>query len=107
MQDFRDPKVIWDADRGQWFMVNAEGQKLGFYTSPNLRSWQRVGEFVRTDLGLLECPDLFRMTADDGTSHWILGTSANGKSRGLQATYAYWTGTFNGTPFTNDHAVPE
>ncbi|MDQ0144621.1 MULTISPECIES: glycoside hydrolase family 32 protein [Pseudarthrobacter] len=107
VQDFRDPKVIWDADRGQWFMVNAEGQKLGFYTSPNLRSWRRVGEFVRTDLGLLECPDLFRMTADDGTSHWILGTSANGKGRGLPATYAYWTGAFNGITFAPDHAEPE
>ncbi|MEV4989856.1 glycoside hydrolase family 32 protein [Pseudarthrobacter sp. LMD1-1-1.1] len=107
VQDFRDPKVIWDADRGQWFMVNAEGQKLGFYTSPNLRSWQRVGEFIRTDLGLLECPDLFQMTADDGTSHWVLGTSANGKGRGLPATYAYWIGSFNGTTFVPDQAEPE
>ncbi|MDN3483448.1 glycoside hydrolase family 32 protein [Arthrobacter sp. APC 3897] len=107
VQDFRDPKVIWDTDRGRWFMINAEGQKLGFYTSSNLRSWQRVGEFVRTDLGLLECPDLFRITADDGTSHWVLGTSANGKGRGLPATYAYWTGDFNGATFAPDQAEPE
>ncbi|MDQ0865017.1 hypothetical protein [Arthrobacter globiformis] len=71
--------MIWDTDRGRWFMVNAEGQKLGFYTSADLRSWRRVGEFVRTDLGVLECPDIFRMTADDGSSHWILRTSANGR----------------------------
>lgn len=107
VHDFRDPKVIRDADRGRWFMANAEGQKLGFYASPDLRSWKRVGEFVRTDLGLLECPDLFRMTADDGTSHWVLGTSANGKGRGLPATYAYWTGAFDGSSFTPDHAEPE
>ena len=75
---------------------NAEGQKIGFYVSADLRSWQRVGQFVRTDLGVLECPDIFRMTADDGTSHWILGMSANGKGRGLPATYAYWTGRFDG-----------
>ena len=43
--------MIWDADRGRCFMVKAEAQKLGFYTSADLRSWRRVGEFVRTDLG--------------------------------------------------------
>ena len=107
VHDFRDPKVIWDEDRQRWFMANAEGQKLGFYASPDLRSWQRVGEFVRSDLGLLECPDLFLMTADDGTPHWVLGTSANGKGRGLPATYAYWTGVFDGSSFTPDHPEPE
>lgn len=105
--DFRDPKVIWDSDRSRWFMANAEGQKIGFYASADLRSWTRVGEFVRTDLGLLECPDIFRMTADDGTSHWILGTSANGKGRGLPATYAYWTGRFDGVSFVTDRDEPE
>jgi levanbiose-producing levanase len=106
VHDFRDPKIIWDADRGRWFLANAEGNKLGFYVSPDLHSWTRVGEFVRTDLGLLECPDIFRMTADDGTAHWVLGTSANGKGRGLPATYAYWTGAFDGSSFTPDHNEP-
>jgi levanbiose-producing levanase len=105
--DFRDPKVIWDGDRDRWFMANAEGQKLGFYVSADLRSWQRVGEFVRTDIGVLECPDIFRMTADDGTSQWILGVSANGKGRGLPATYAYWTGSFDGASFAPDHGEPQ
>ncbi|WP_418001343.1 glycoside hydrolase family 32 protein [Microbacterium psychrotolerans] len=104
--DFRDPKVIWDADRGRWFMANAEGQRVGFYVSADLRSWRRVGEFVRTDLGLIECPDIFRMTAGDGTAHWILGISANGKGRGLPATYAYWTGAFDGASFVPDHGEP-
>jgi levanbiose-producing levanase len=105
--DFRDPKVIWDADRARWFMANAEGQKIGFYISADLRSWEPVGEFVRTDLGLLECPDIFRMTADDGTAHWILGTSGNGKGRGLPVTYAYWTGSFDGASFVADRDEPE
>lgn len=105
--DFRDPKVIWDADRKRWFLANAEGRKIGFYISADLRSWRRVGEFERTDLGVLECPDIFRMTADDGTSHWVLGISANGKARGLPATYAYWTGAFDGSSFVADHAEPE
>lgn len=107
LPDFRDPKVIWDADRGRWFLANAEGQTLGFYASADLKSWQRVGEFTRTDLGLLECPDIFRMTADDGSSHWVLGTSGNAKGRGLPATYAYWTGAFDGASFTPDRVEPE
>lgn len=105
--DFRDPKVVWDADHERWFMANAEGQKIGFYISADLRSWQRVGAFERTDLGLLECPDIFRMTADDGSSHWILGVSANGKGRGLPATYAYWPGAFDGASFVPDNGEPQ
>ena len=97
--DFRDPKVIWDGARGRWFMALAEGDRLGFYASPDLRAWTRVGEFARDDLGLLECPDIFEMTADDGSSQWILGVSANAKHRGLPATYAYWTGAFDGSSF--------
>ena len=105
--DFRDPKVIWDADRRRWFMANAEGQKIGFYASADLRSWQRVGQFERTDLGVLECPDIFRMTADDGSSRWVLAMSANGKGRGLPATYAYWPGAFDGSTFVPDRGEPQ
>ncbi len=105
--DFRDPKVIWDEDRSRWFLANAEGQRIGFYVSADLKSWRRVGEFARSDIGLLECPDIFRMSADDGTSHWVLGVSGNGKGRGLPATYAYWTGAFDGTAFVPDRDEPQ
>lgn len=105
--DFRDPKVIWDAARSRWFMANAEGQRLGFYASADLRHWEQVGEFTRDDLGLLECPDIFKMLAGDGSARWVLATSANGKGRGLPATYAYWTGDFDGSRFTPDAAEPQ
>ncbi|MDR4534169.1 glycoside hydrolase family 32 protein [Glutamicibacter sp. PS] len=107
VHDFRDPKVIWDEERGRWFMANAEGKRLAFYTSPNLRDWSYVADFPREELGVLECPDLFKMRAEDGTEHWVLGVSANGKSQGLPATYAYWTGRFDGISFTADNADPE
>lgn len=105
--DFRDPKVIWDTPRKRWLLVNAEGHKLGFYASPNLKSWSYVGGFTRDDIGVLECPDLFQMTAADGTSRWVLAASANGKGRGLPATYAYWTGDFDGTRFTPNADEPQ
>ena len=37
--DFRDPKVIFDARGERWVMVLAEGPRLGFYASTDLREW--------------------------------------------------------------------
>ena len=45
-------------------MVLAEGHKVGFYTSPDLKDWTYRSGFERDDLGILECPDLFRMSLD-------------------------------------------
>ncbi|MGV9892610.1 glycoside hydrolase family 32 protein [Streptomyces sp. NPDC003395] len=107
VRDFRDPKVIRDEERGRWVMVLAEGDKLGIHHSANLRTWTRAGSFTHDGIGVLECPDLFRITADDGTRKWVLGASANGKGAGLPNTYAYWTGAFDGTAFTPDAAEPQ
>lgn len=103
---FRDPKVMWDGGRDRWFLALAEDDGLGFYASSDLAAWTRVGEFARDDLGLLECPDLFEMVADDGSAHWILGVSANARHRGLPATYAYWVGAFDGSAFVPDTHEP-
>jgi levanbiose-producing levanase len=100
--DSRDPKTIWDGDRNRWVTVLAENDRLSFYTSTDLKAWQRAGEWSMPGLGVLECPDLFKMTADDGTTTWVLGASANGKHLGQPNTYAYWTGTFTGTGFQQD-----
>lgn len=105
--DFRDPKVMWDADRNRWVALIAEGQKIGFYTSANLKDWTQVSEYANSGLGILECPDLFKMRADDGTTHWVMGMSANGYLTGAPNTYAYWTGSFDGTTFTPDTAAPQ
>lgn len=86
VHDFRDPKVIWDAPRKRWAMANAEGRRVAFYSSPDLKSWTYTGDFERSDIGVLECPDLFQITAQDGTRHSVFAVSANGKGRGLPAT---------------------
>ncbi|MFC8516382.1 glycoside hydrolase family 32 protein [Streptomyces sp. NPDC057257] len=105
--DFRDPKVIRDEDRNQWVMALAENNKIGFYRSADLKSWAYTGGFVKDGVGVLECPDLFRLTADDGTAKWVLGASADGRSSGQPNTYAYWTGSFDGTAFTADSTDPQ
>ncbi|NKE56635.1 glycoside hydrolase family 32 protein [Lentzea sp. PSKA42] len=103
---FRDPKVIWDAERGRWVATITEGDRIGFFTSPDLKTWTRQSEFAST-YGTLECPDLFQIRADDGTTHWVLGVSANGRAAGKPETYAYWTGTFDGVTFTAHSSVPQ
>lgn len=107
VRDFRDPKVVRDEEHGRWVMALAENTKVGFYHSQNLREWTYAGGFVREGLGVLECPDLFRISAGDGTDRWVLGVSANGKASGLPNTYAYWMGQFDGTAFSPDAAEPQ
>ncbi len=107
VRDFRDPKVIRDEQRGRWVMALAENNKVGFYHSPDLKSWTYAGGFIKDGIGVLECPDLFRITGEDGVRRWVLGVSANGKASGLPNTYAYWTGAFDGATFTPDAPDPQ
>jgi len=107
VRDFRDPKVIRDEERGRWVMALAENDKVGFYHSADLKAWTYVGGFIKGGIGVLECPDLFRIRAEDGTWKWVLGVSANGKGSGLPSTFAYWTGSFDGTTFTADASDPQ
>ncbi|MEW4368876.1 glycoside hydrolase family 32 protein [Paenibacillus kandeliae] len=105
--DFRDPKLVWDRQSKRWIMLMAEGNRIGFYTSKNLKSWRYVSDFVADNIGTLECPDLYRMRASNGTYKWVLGVSANGRASGQPNTYAYWIGTFNGLGFKADDTKPQ
>ncbi|QRY39935.1 glycoside hydrolase family 32 protein [Microbacterium hominis] len=106
-RDFRDPKVVWDPDHQRWVALIAEGDRVSIYTSPDLHSWTRRSEYVNTGIGTIECPDLFRIRADDDTFHWVFGVSANGFATGEPATFAYWTGSFDGERFTPDRTAPQ
>ncbi|MEV4687320.1 glycoside hydrolase family 32 protein [Microbacterium sp. LWH3-1.2] len=105
--DFRDPKIVWDAERGRWVALIAERDRVSFYTSPDLKTWARTWEYVNPGIGTIECPDLFRIRADDGTMKWVFGVSANGYATAEPATFAYWTGAFDGTSFTFDQSAPQ
>jgi levanase len=101
-QHWRDPKIIRDEARGRWVMALAEGEKIGLYTSQDLKDWRYVSGFERKGLGILECPDLFQMDVDGDPAKrtWVLAASANGTAEGRTTGVAYWTGTFDGTTFT-------
>lgn len=103
-KDFRDPKIIWDFQNNKWVMVLAEGTKISFYESNNLKNWQYTGDFLTHNIGIVECPDFFMMQASDGTYKWVLGASANGKASGKPNTYAYWVGNYNGKEFVADQS---
>ncbi|MFF2246570.1 glycoside hydrolase family 32 protein [Arthrobacter sp. NPDC058130] len=100
--DWRDPKIIRDDAHSQWVMALAEGDKIGMYTSPDLKNWSYASGFERTGLGTLECPELFQLDLDGDPAKrtWVLAASANGSGEGFTTGVAYWTGEWDGTRFT-------
>jgi len=102
--DFRDPKVVYDSARDRWVMLLAEGQRLGFYGSTDLREWAYLSDFTTSGLGLLECPDLFEMCLDGDPDRrvWVLLASANGAAEGRTTGTVYWTGTWADDAFALD-----
>lgn len=107
-RDWRDPRVVWDDAHQQWVMVLAEGERLGFYTSSNLREWTYVSDFVHTGDGLLECPDFFEMLdPTTGRRTWVLGASADASGSGGPTGFAYWTGSWDGQRFSTDDQRPQ
>lgn len=102
--DWRDPRVFWDDAAGHWVMALAEHDRIGFYTSPDLRSWTYRSDFAAAGLGVLECPDLFPMAVDGDTGdiRWVLLAGANGAAEGMTTGTVYWTGTWDGEHFVAD-----
>ncbi|MDY0908569.1 glycoside hydrolase family 32 protein [Microbacterium sp. CFBP9034] len=104
--DWRDPRVFWDDAAGHWVMALAEHDRIGFYTSRNLRDWTYSSDFATTGLGVLECPDLFPMAVDGDPDdvRWVLVAGANGAAEGMTTGTAYWTGDWDGERFVADGA---
>jgi len=106
IKDFRDPKVVWDEDRGRWVMVLATYEKTLFYASSNLKEWEYLssfGEGVGAHDGVWECPDLFPMNVHNSDEvKWVLLQSLNpGHINGGSGTQ-YFIGDFDGTNFILD-----
>mgnify|MGYP000845023836 FL=1 len=109
---FRDPKVTWDPDRSQWICVIGRRKYLSLYVSADLTDWTWASNFDYLrgdvpDLGGMECPDIFRIVADDGSAHWVLGASMDAYDAGLPTGYAYWVGRWDGANFTTDTLMPQ
>lgn len=94
----RDPKVVWDAQSGQWVLSlymdrnasgGAWGSEYGIFTSKNLKDWQLASTFVLEDDA--ECPGFAPLPLDGDRKQikWIF-FGANGR---------YVVGTFDGMIF--------
>ncbi|KAL8801452.1 MAG: hypothetical protein Q9223_001771 [Gallowayella weberi] len=115
---FRDPKVIWYPSTQRWVMVVAYAQEfvIGFYTSPNLKTWTHASNFSHHGLlGLqYECPNLVQIPMLSNISienpleqsniassdMFILQISINPGAPLGGSIAQYFPGTFNGTHFT-------
>jgi fructan beta-fructosidase len=101
IRDFRDPKVSWYDAGKKWIMTLATLDRITFYSSPDLKNWQRESEFGKeagAHGGVWECPDLFQLS-NGRDSAWILIVSINpGGPNGGSATQ-YFVGNFDGKEF--------
>ena len=104
-KDFRDPKVIWVETIQKWVVVLAVGNKVQFFSSPDLKSWEFLSEFGSDSGahgGVWECPDLFRLKSG-GNDKWVLLVNINpGAPNGGSGTQ-YFIGDFNGKEFINNN----
>jgi len=115
----RDPKVVWHAPSQQWVMALYAGGKIPnpdgpdkkpigvarviFFGSTDMRHWEKLSAFDGESAELTgkllnylsECPDLFPLTAPDGSQKWIL-TGGKGK---------YRIGNFDGKNFIPETPV--
>ncbi|AJY77474.1 hypothetical protein VN24_03630 [Paenibacillus beijingensis] len=106
--DFRDPKVVWDADHSKWIMVISGGDHIRFYTSTNLLTWTFASSFGYGDYlhgGVWECPDLFQLPVDGDTGNkkWVLIISTGAVPQTNGSSSEYFVGSFDGTTFTSDN----
>jgi fructan beta-fructosidase len=108
IRDFRDPKVSWNEVSQQWVMTLAVKDHIEFYSSPDLKKWNKLSEFgksIGAHGGVWECPDLFPLTDAEGKAHWVLFVSINpGGPQGGSATQ-YFVGDFDGRNFIPQDTV--
>lgn len=104
LPDFRDPNMFWNDETSEWNLVLACDQEMRFYSSKNLIDWKYESAFGKgrgNHEGVWECPDLFKLTTEDGkTSKWVLLCNINpGGPFGGSATQ-YFVGDWDGHTFT-------
>lgn len=104
IRDFRDPKIIWHEGAARWIMALAVYDRVQFYGSPDLKTWEYLSEFgIEGDTRLWECPDLFPMrVAGTREQKWVLIVSIQKDGPTGGTGTSYFVGDFDGTTFTAD-----
>lgn len=107
IKDFRDPKVLWYQPEEKWVMILACGDRLKFYASKDLKTWDYLSDFGEEEgchKHVWECPDLFELLIDDedANSKWVLKVDLYDGAVAGGSGGQYFIGHFDGTRFTND-----
>ncbi|MGO1859245.1 GH32 C-terminal domain-containing protein, partial [Ancrocorticia populi] len=112
--NYRDPKVFWYDDgegNAYWVMVAVEAtdHKIVMYKSSDLKDWEHLSDFGPHNAvgGVWECPDLFPVVADDGTTKWIMVLNLNPGSVAGGSGGQYFIGDFDGETFTAENIVED
>jgi fructan beta-fructosidase len=101
IRDFRDPKVMWHEQTKKWVMTLAVLDRIHFYSSSNLKDWEKESEFgvdAGEHGGVWECPDLFPMQVD-GKTIWALLVNLNPGGPNKGSATQYFLGQFDGKIF--------
>lgn len=107
LADFRDPKVFWSKQSGQWVMVVSlpNDHKVRLYGSADLKKWKTLSEFGPAGAtgGQWECPELFelRVEGSSGETRWVMKIGLNPGGLGGGSGEQYFVGRFDGTRFTD------
>jgi levanase/levanbiose-producing levanase len=107
---FRDPKVFrYQGEHGScWVMVavEAQHQKVVFYRSDDLKTWDFLSDFgpMNADQGEWECPDLFPLAVDGDADNvkWVLIVNVNPGAVAGGSGGQYFVGQFDGARFVPD-----
>jgi fructan beta-fructosidase len=111
LQEFRDPKVFWDAPRERWVMVLAlpAERKASFYASRDLKRWEHLSDFgpAGSSESIWEVPELFELPVDGDPARkkWVLTVSIGADSRPAGSACQYFVGHFDGTRFVADESA--
>lgn len=107
-QNFRDPKVTWDASTKEWVMATTTGQRITLFTSKNLKDWTHVSDINRVhdvNNGVWECPELFPIkVSGTNTTKWILSVSIQQGTPAKGSGMEYYVGNFDGKNFITENA---
>jgi len=102
IRDFRDPKVMWHEPTKKWIMTLAVLDRIHFYSSPDLKTWNKESEFGESagaHGGVWECPDLFSLVYN-GKKIWVLIVNLNPGGPNKGSSTQYFLGDFNGKVFS-------
>lgn len=105
--DFRDPSVMWYAPDKKWIMTLAIKDHVTFYSSKNLKDWNKETEFgqnIGAHGGVWECPNLFSLN-DGNKTVWVLIVSIGANAPNGGSGTQYFLGSFDGHEFTPDDST--